>query len=480
LPWSDRLVIATTATQRQNYDGPAARHPAPAGLGCHPQPRPGGQRRPPRRGETDREYVAVASSDPSLHQSAWDSARLQLATAARHLGLDDGMHDLLATPRRALTVSVPLRRDDGSLDVLQGYRVQHNLSRGPAKGGVRFHPSTDLDEVKALAMWMTWKCALIGIPYGGAKGGVAVDPRLLSRVELERVSRRYASEIIPIIGPERDIPAPDVGTDEQTMAWMMDTYSVHSGYTVTGVVTGKPVSIGGSVGRGGATSRGVLFAAFAALREAGVDPRTVSVAVQGFGKVGGLAAQFLHDAGCTVVAVSDVKGGAYNPHGLDPSALLRHVRAGAESVVGYPGTDVISNEELLELDVDILIPAALEGVIRGDNADRVRARFVVEGANGPTTPAADEILEGRGVTVVPDVLANSGGVAVSYFEWVQDLAAYFWEEDEVNVKLRRLMDGAYAQVSALAAERGVSLRTAAQMIAVGRVAEAHRTRGLYP
>ncbi|MGZ6078926.1 MAG: Glu/Leu/Phe/Val family dehydrogenase [Myxococcaceae bacterium] len=413
-------------------------------------------------------------------QTALESALLQLEGAVRHLGLDDGLHQLLATPRRSLEVAVPLRRDDGTLEVLNGYRVQHNLSRGPAKGGVRFHPHTDLDEVRALAMWMTWKCALIGIPYGGAKGGVAVDPRALSRNELERVTRRYASEIMPVIGPEKDIPAPDVGTDEQTMAWMMDTYSMHSGYTVTGVVTGKPVSIGGSEGRGGATSRGVMFAVFSALREAGVDHRGATVAVQGFGKVGGLAAQYLHDAGCCVVAVSDVGGGIYNPRGLDPAALLAHLRAGADSVVGYPGTDEISNAELLELDVDVLVPAALEGVLHEGNAAAVKARFVVEGANGPTTPDGDAILEDRGVVVVPDVLANSGGVAVSYFEWVQDLQAYFWTEDEVNDRLKALMERAYDQVSTLAAEQGLSLRTAAQVIGVGRVADAHRTRGLYP
>ena len=412
--------------------------------------------------------------------SAWESAQQQLAEAVAELGLDDGFHDLLRTPRREVTVAVPLRRDDGRVEVLHGYRVQHNLSRGPAKGGLRFHPDTDLDEVRALAMWMTWKCALIGIPYGGAKGGVAVNPKLLSRNELERVTRRYASEIMPVVGPEKDIPAPDVGTDEQTMAWFMDTYSIHSGYTVTGVVTGKPTAVGGSLGRGGATSRGVMYSAFCALRDADIEPRDVTVAVQGFGKVGGLAAQFLHDAGCKVVAVSDVEGGVYDPAGLDPIALLRHVRSGASSVVGYPGTDTITNEELLALDVDMLVPAALEGVIHAGNADQVKARFIVEGANGPTTPDADKVLEDRGVLVVPDILANSGGVAVSYFEWVQDLQAYFWSEDEVNVRLRKLMERSYAEVSELAADRKISLRTAAQMIGVGRVAEAHRTRGLYP
>jgi glutamate dehydrogenase (NAD(P)+) len=413
-------------------------------------------------------------------QTALDSALLQLAEAVRQLRLDDGLHKLLATPRRALTVAVPLRRDSGEVEVLTGYRVQHNLSRGPAKGGIRYHPATDLDEVRALAMWMTWKCALVGIPYGGAKGGVTVDPALYSRGELERLTRRYASEILPLIGPERDIPAPDVGTDEQTMAWIMDTYSTHTGYTVTGVVTGKPVSVGGSEGRGGATSRGVMYAAFSALREAGVDPRGARVAVQGFGKVGGLAAAFLHDAGCSVVAVSDVRGGIFDPQGLDPAALLRHMRAGAPSVISYPGTDVITNEELLELDVDLLVPAALEGVVHEGNADRVKARFIVEGANGPLTTFADAILEAKGTVVVPDILANAGGVAVSYFEWVQDLQAYFWSEDEVNDRLRALMERAYGEVSSLARERGVSLRTAAQMIGVGRVAEAHRTRGLYP
>jgi glutamate dehydrogenase (NAD(P)+) len=416
----------------------------------------------------------------AARMSAWQSAQFQLAEAVRQLGLDDGFHELLRTPRRELTVAVPLRRDDGHVEVLRGYRVQHNLTRGPAKGGVRFHPDTDLDEVRALAMWMTWKCALIGVPYGGAKGGVAVDPKQLTRNELERMTRRYMSELIPVIGPEKDIPAPDVGTDEQTMAWMMDTYSIHSGYTTTGVVTGKPVSIGGSEGRGGATSRGVLYSAFCALRDADIDPQDVSVAVQGFGKVGGLAAQYLHDAGCRVVAVSDVQGGVYNPAGLNTAGLLRHLRSGARTVVGYPGTDTITNAELLELDVDVLVPAALEGVINEENAGRIRARFIVEGANGPTTPDADVILDENGVFVVPDILANSGGVAVSYFEWVQDQQAYFWSEDEVGNRLKSMMERAYWQVSSLASERKVTMRTAAQMIGVGRVAEAHRTRGLYP
>ncbi len=414
-------------------------------------------------------------------QSAWDSALSQLADAARHLELDDGMHQMLATPRRSLKVSVPLTRDDGRLEILTGYRVQHSITRGPAKGGLRYHPATDLDEVTALAMWMTWKCALIGIPYGGAKGAVTVDPRQLSRGELERVTRRYASEILPLIGQEHDILAPDVGTDEQTMAWIMDTVSVQTGYTVTGVVTGKPVALGGSLGRASATSRGLLYVTLNALRAQQKDPRDATVAVQGFGKVGSQAAQFLHEAGCRVVAVSDVDSGIYNQHGLDPWALIATRREGGGSVAQLDAdSDCITNAELLELDVDVLVPAALDSVITPENADRLRARLVVEGANGPTTPAADRILGDRGITVVPDLLANVGGVAVSYFEWVQDLQAYFWDEDEVNAKLAKIMNRTYEQVAAVAEEREVLMRDAAQIIAVGRVAEAHRLRGLYP
>jgi glutamate dehydrogenase (NAD(P)+) len=412
-------------------------------------------------------------------QSAWESALLQLAEAARHLELDDGMHQLLATPRRSLTVSVPLMRDDGRLEVLTGYRVQHSLTRGPAKGGLRYHPSTDLDEVTALAMWMTWKCALIGLPYGGAKGGVAVDPHTLSTFELERMTRRYASEILPIIGPERDIPAPDVGTDEQTMAWFMDTVSVQTGYTVTGAVTGKPISLGGSQGRAGSTSRGVQYITLRALESLGKDVAGATVAIQGFGKVGALAAVLLAEAGCRVVAVSDVGGAGDNGKGLDLAALIERRADGAASIA-EPGSDVeiLSNEELLTLDVDVLIPAALSGVLTEANADRVRAALIVEGANGPTTPAADAILAERDITVVPDILANSGGVAVSYFEWVQDLQAYFWDESEVNEKLARVMHRAYDEVTTTAKERGVSLRAAAQIIGVGRVVEATGVRGI--
>ena len=414
-------------------------------------------------------------------QSALASALLQLREAAAHLELDEGMHDLLAKPRRSMTVSVPLRRDDGSLDVLTGYRVQHNLTRGPAKGGLRYHPSTDLDDVTALAMLMTWKCALIGIPFGGAKGGITVDPRSLSRAEIERMTRRYASEILPIIGAARDIPAPDVGTDATTMAFFMDTVSVQTGYTVTGSVTGKPVALGGSLGRSFATSRGVQTVTLDTLRDAGKDVQGATVAIQGFGKVGAPCAQLLAKSGCTIAAVSDVDGALYNPRGLDVAALMRARDAGHTSVHDAQiDADKIQGDELLALDVDILIPAALSGAITGANAEDIRAGVIVEGANGPTTPDADAILADRAITVVPDILANAGGVAVSYFEWVQDLQAYFWDEAEVNDKLARVMHRAYDEVVAAASQYRVSLRTAAQIIGVGRVAEATRLRGLYP
>ncbi|MBB3731601.1 Glu/Leu/Phe/Val family dehydrogenase [Nonomuraea dietziae] len=423
--------------------------------------------------------VMVPSRTPALitpGQQALDSALHQLGQAAEELGLDDGLRTMLATPRRSLTVSVPVRREDGSLDVVQGFRVQHNVSRGPAKGGIRFHPSTDIHEVTALAMWMTWKCALVGIPYGGAKGGVSVDPTVLSTRELERLTRRYVNEILPLIGPEKDIPAPDVGTDEQTMAWIMDTYSVNAGYSVPGVVTGKPMTLGGSLGRTGATSRGVQIATLTAL---GRSPEGVTVAVQGFGKVGALAAQYLADAGARVVAVSDVSGAVHNSSGLDVADLRAWVTE-TGSVAGYRHADALAHDELLELDVDVLVPAALEGAITASNAPHVRARLIVEGANGPTTPEADEILAAQGTTIVPDILANAGGVIVSYLEWVQNMQAYSWSASEVEVRLRDLMEGAFSEVKSVAAARGLTLRQAAHVIGVGRVAEAHQMRGLYP
>jgi glutamate dehydrogenase (NAD(P)+) len=357
--------------------------------------------------------------------------------------------------------------------------VHHSIARGPAKGGIRYHPDVSEEEVKALAMWMTWKCAVVGIPYGGAKGGVRLDPKRLSDGELERLTRRYASEILPFIGPERDIPAPDVNTDERIMAWIMDTYSVNQGYSVPGVVTGKPASVGGSLGRSGATSRGVVTVTMAALRQLGLAEEGLNVAIQGFGKVGGFAAQLFHDAGFNVVGIADYKGGVYNLRGLNPTALLRY-KSEADTIAGYPGADAITNEELLELDVDILVPAAIEDQITEVNADRIKAKLVVEGANGPTTPEADHILTERGVTVVPDILANAGGVTVSYFEWVQDIQAYFWSEDEVNARMRDIMERSYDEVRTLSVEKGVRLRLAALALGIGRVAEAHRVRGLFP
>lgn len=408
------------------------------------------------------------------------AAQQHLEDAARLLNLDSGLLRVLAKPRRSLQVSVPLRRDDGSVEVLDGYRVQHSLSLGPAKGGLRYHPHVDLDEVRALAMWMTWKCALVDLPYGGAKGGLALAPEQYSQPELERATRRYASEIFPLIGPDSDIPAPDVGTDEQTMAWFMDTFSVQSGFTVRGSVTGKPLSIGGSQGRTAATSRGLAHVALAALSRAGEDPREMSVAVQGFGKVGALLAAFLHDQGARVVAVSDVHGALHDKAGLDPRRLLEQLQDGLPSVVDSDLGDPIANEELLELDVDILAPCALSGVLTEANADRVRARWVLEGANGPTTPEADMVLHDNGVTVIPDILANAGGVVVSYFEWVQGLQAYFWDADEVDLKLEKVMHRAMALSQEFAQAQGVTLRQAATAVAVSRVAEAHRVRGMYP
>jgi len=421
-------------------------------------------------------------ADPPIERSDTGplaAARHQLAAAVRHLGYDDGLHAMLAQARREMTVSVPLRRDDGTIEVLTGHRVQHNFSRGPAKGGVRFHPSVDLDEVRALAMWMTWKCALLDVPYGGAKGGIAVDPRRYSTQELERIARRYTSEISAILGPERDIPAPDIGTDEQTMAWMMDTYSVNRGVITHGVVTGKPLNVGGSLGRPGATSRGVVHVAAAAMASVGIDPARATAAVQGYGKVGKGVVDFLAELDTRVLAVADQYGAVYRAAGIDPAVLAAHVRDGG-SVVGCPGTDPLDPDELLTLDVDLLVPAAVEGVLHAGNAPDVRARIVVEGANGPTTPAADEILGANGVLVVPDILANAGGVLVSYFEWVQANQAYWWNEKQVEDRLAERMLATWDAVRAYAARDGLSLRDAATTLAVQRVADAHLIRGLYP
>lgn len=420
-----------------------------------------------------RPHPATADGSP------FDDARAQLRDAVTILGYDDGMYELLANPRRELTVSVPLRRDSGEMELLIGHRVQHNVSRGPAKGGLRYSPDVTLDEVRALAMWMTWKCALLDVPYGGAKGGIRIDPRQYSRSELERVTRRYTSEISPLIGPDHDIPAPDVGTDEQTMAWMMDTYSVQKGHTVLGVSTGKPVSLGGSLGRATSTSRGVVHVALAALQSRGIRADGATAAVQGFGKVGRHAARFLHDAGVRVVAVSDQYGAISADTGLDIETLASHVDA-TGSVVGFADADAISNDDLLATDVDLLVPAAVEGVIHAGNAGQIKATVVVEGANGPTTPEADRLLNEAGTLVVPDILANAGGVIVSYFEWVQANQAYWWGVDEVETRLAERMLTAWEHVSAHAEKLQLPLRAAATCLAVERVAEAGQLRGLYP
>jgi glutamate dehydrogenase (NAD(P)+) len=407
------------------------------------------------------------------------TALAQFHAAADRLGLDDGLRALLSSCKRELIVHFPVRMDDGSVKVFTGYRVQHNLARGPGKGGIRYHPTVDLDEVRALAMWMTWKAAVTGIPYGGAKGGVMVDPKALSQGELERLTRRYATELAPIIGPEDDIPAPDMGTNPQVMAWFMDTISMHHGSTVLGIVTGKPPEVGGIRGRLEATGRGITYIVEEATAAQGLPRDGLSVAVQGFGNVGATAAILLHRQGFRVVAVSDSSGGIYNGTGLDLEALCHHKRAGLP-LAQAPGGDHISNEELLELPVDVLVPAATAAQITAANASRIRARLVVEGANGPVTQEADAILWGRGITVVPDIVANAGGLVVSYFEWVQNIQRLFWDEEEVNERLRQMMVRAFRQVAAVAREKGITLREAAMTLAVERVVEAIRLRGLYP
>jgi glutamate dehydrogenase (NAD(P)+) len=426
---------------------------------------------------TETPTTVTTQRSPGEHALA--DAQAQLTFAVELLGYDSGLRQLLGSARRETRVSIPLRRDDGTMEVLTGYRVQHNFSRGPTKGGLRYSPDVSLDEVRALAMWMTWKCALLDVPYGGAKGGVTIDPRLYSKGELERVTRRYASELQPVLGPDKDIPAPDIGTDEQTMAWIMDTYSVNAGYTVPGVVTGKPVSIGGSLGRSTATSRGVAQVALAALQHVSVAPSSATAAVQGFGKVGASAAQFLADAGVQIVAISDQYGAVHARNGLDVERLIEHV-AVTGTVLGFAEADPIEPDSLLTLDVDLLVPAAVEGVINAANAASVRATVVVEGANGPTTAEADQILRANGVLVVPDILANAGGVIVSYFEWVQGNQAYWWSADEVEERLRVRMLAGWSAVVETSQRLGITLREAATVIAVQRVAEAHQIRGLYP
>lgn len=426
----------------------------------------------------------VASPPRTPGAAAIAAARSQFDRAAEHLGLDPGMRAILRVPQREFEVTFPVRRDNGRVEVFRGFRVQHNLARGPVKGGIRFHPSTDIDEVRALAMWMTWKCALVNVPFGGAKGGVTCDPRALSRREIEAVTRRFATELQGIVGPDSDIPAPDVGTNAATMAWIVDTISMHRGFSVPGVVTGKPVALGGSEGRADATGQGVVYSIEDACRRVGLPFEDVRVAVQGFGNVGEATARLLHDAGARIVAVTDVGGGvqANGPFasvGLDPRAIRAHM-AETGSIAGAPGTRPITNEELFALDVDVLVLAALEGQITAANAGTIRARVLAEGANGPVEPDADPILAENGVLVIPDILCNSGGVIVSYFEWVQNREALFWTLDEINGRLRRVIRRATEEVWDRAAADGIDVRLAAHAIAVERVAQATMLRGLYP
>jgi glutamate dehydrogenase (NAD(P)+) len=412
-------------------------------------------------------------------EDPWESALQQFDRAADHLKLKRGIREFLAYPKRELTVHFPVKMDDGSVRVFTGHRVHHSTVLGPTKGGIRYHQDVTLNEVRALAMWMSWKCSLVGLPYGGAKGGVVVNHKELSQSELEHLTRRYATEISIMMGPESDIPAPDVGTTPQTMAWIMDTYSMHRGYSTPAVVTGKPVPIGGSLGRVEATGRGCAIAAREAAKRMGINLNGATVVVQGFGNVGSIAAYLLADMGCKIIAASDTGGGIVNKAGMDPRKVIEH-KAKTNSVKGFPGTETITNEALLEIPCDILVPSALESQITAENAARLKTRLIVEGANGPTTPSGDDVLDDRKITVIPDILANAGGVIVSYFEWVQGLQQFFWTEEEVNQNLERIMVRAYGQVASVAEQRKVNLRTAALIRAVERVSEAVYLRGIYP
>jgi glutamate dehydrogenase (NAD(P)+) len=421
----------------------------------------------------------TVAADTAEELNPFRIAMSQFDTAAELLGLEPGMREVLRRPRRALSLSLPVKMDNGVIRVFDGYRVQHNNSRGPCKGGIRYHPNVSFDEVKALASWMTWKCATVNIPFGGAKGGIICDPRKMSKGELERLTRRYAYEISDFIGPDRDIPAPDVYTDSQIMAWIMDTYSMTRGASSPGVVTGKPIWLGGSEGRNEATARGCVFIARRACEVSGIDPKTATAAVQGFGNAGSIAARLLAKSGMKIVAVSDSHGGILNRKGLDVPSLLAH-KEKTGSVAGFPGAESISSEAVLELEVDVLVPAALENQITRENAQRIRAKIVAEAANGPTTPAADAILYKKGIQVLPDILANAGGVTVSYFEWVQDLAEDFWEENEVNRRLEKVMGKAFDDVHRTAKQYSVDMRTGAYILAIGRVAKATESRGIWP
>jgi len=422
----------------------------------------------------------MASQNPVAEApNIWAVAQEQFDHAAEKLDLDDGMRRVLRVPPRELTVNFPVTLDSGDVRVFTGYRVQHNVSRGPGKGGIRYHQDVTLDEVRALAMWMSWKCACVNIPFGGAKGGVIVDPKKLSIREVEGLTRRFTTEISPLIGPDRDIPAPDVNTNAQTMAWMMDTFSMHHGYTISGVVTGKPISIGGSLGRNEATARGAVFTLLQASEALHRPLPGARVSIQGYGNAGSIAATLLADEGASIVAVSDSSGGIYNPRGLDPARVSGWKREHG-TVVGFPGSEEISNQQILEVECEILVPAALENQITRHNAPRIQAGIVAEAANGPTTPEADQILNERGIFVIPDILCNAGGVTVSYFEWVQDMQSFFWTEERINESLKGIMDRAFGSVHAMSTRHEVDMRTAAYMVAVARVAEATTLRGLYP
>jgi glutamate dehydrogenase (NAD(P)+) len=398
--------------------------------------------------------------------------------AASYLDLDSRMRRLLTKPSRQIIFSIPFQRDNGELEVFTGYRVQYNFARGPAKGGIRYHPGVTLDEVTALAFWMTWKCAVVDLPFGGGKGGVTCDPSTLSQGELERVTRRYAAELVEVVGPDKDVPAPDVGTTPQIMAWFMDTYSMHRREHCPGVVTGKPLEIGGSRGRVEATGRGVSLVSLAQMEAMGIPVRGARIAIQGFGNVGSIAAKLFAEAGCSVVAISDVTGGYHNSAGLDVPGAIAYAQE-HHSLDGYRGGDRITNDAVLELPCDVLVPAALEKQLTVRNAPNVQAKLIVEGANGPTTPEADEIFNRRGIVVIPDIVANAGGVTVSYFEWAQDRSGYFWKESEVNERLADVLNENFARVSELAQMRGVTLRTAAYMLAINRVVQSMRVRGVY-
>jgi glutamate dehydrogenase (NAD(P)+) len=415
----------------------------------------------------------------SLKPNPYQVAVTQFEEAADRLHLDQDMRAILREPKRELIVHFPVRMDDGSIRMYTGYRVQHNINRGPAKGGIRYDAAVTLDEVKALAMWMTWKCAVVDIPFGGGKGGVTVDPHQLSMAELERLTRRYATEISILIGPNSDIPAPDVNTNAQIMAWIMDTYSMHAGYSVPGVVTGKPLAIGGSEGRNEATATGVDLCVKLAYDDMKLPVRGARVAVQGFGNAGAIAAELLAKEGARIVAVSDRQGTAYDESGLDLAAIAKY-KEQVGTVAGAPGTQTLNPMDVLEVPCDVLVPAATEGVITAENAPRIQARLIVEAANGPTTPEADKILFDRGIQVLPDILANAAGVTVSYFEWVQDLQSFFWTPEEVQEKLMHVMDRAYADVARVARDHQCDMRTAANMVAIRRVAEATQLRGIYP